>query len=282
MKLTPAKILLDRPGTRGLLGHLVTARSRMLGNNARIFYDGAWIHRFGNDIVADWTPKPTRNLPQWLETQRDYWLSLYVPHPGAAVIDVGAGIGVEALMFSRVVGPSGRVVAIEAHPRTFECLLKTCEYNALDNVTPLNIALVDREQTVSFEDEAHHIGNAVAPGKSGSISVRGRSLDDVCEELGIGDVSYIRTNIEGAERLAITGMQKTIRRTAFVGIACHDFKADKTRNEFFRTKKIVKEFLTDNGFRIIERDAQKPWTRDYVYAHNPAVLPDPLALRTRR
>jgi FkbM family methyltransferase len=59
---------------------------------------------------------------------------------------VGAGIGIESILYSRAVGANGRVIAIEAHPRTYACLVKTCEYSSLTNVTPLNIALVDREQ----------------------------------------------------------------------------------------------------------------------------------------
>jgi hypothetical protein len=39
--------------------------------------------------------------------------------PGDTVIDVGANIGVLSLLASRLVGPSGRVLAIEAHPRTY-------------------------------------------------------------------------------------------------------------------------------------------------------------------
>jgi FkbM family methyltransferase len=247
----------------------------MLGNRARIFFDGVWIHRFGDDVVADWNPNPARNLPRRLELQRDYWLKLYAPPVGGTVVDVGAGLGTEALMFSRAVGPTGRVVAIEAHPRTFACLVKTCEYNALGNVVPLGIALVDGEQQVKLEDDAQHIGNAVTSGARAAVSVRGRSLDDVCDELGVERIDYLRMNIEGAEQLVIKGMRKTIGRTAFAGIACHDFKADKTGNEFFRTKKIVTTFLADHGFRFLERQGDKPWTRDYVYAYNPALIADP-------
>jgi FkbM family methyltransferase len=279
MALSLAKALLDRPGGRALLGQLLTARSHMLGNNARIFYDDAWIHRFGDGFVADWRPSPSRNLPRLLEKQRRYWLSLYAPPPGGVVIDVGAGIGTEALMFASCVGETGRVIAIEAHPKTYACLVKTCEYNAARTVTPLNIALVDREQVVMLADDSHHIGNAIATQPADSLPVRGRALDDVCAELGITDVAYVRMNIEGAEQLAIKGMDRTIERTAFVGIACHDFKADKTGNEFFRTKKIVREYLAGKGFQLLERAGESPWTRDYVYAYNPRVIANPAAVR---
>ena len=278
MNFRLAKSLLDRPGGRALLGHLVTARARIAGNPVQIFYDGGcWIHRFGSDAFADWEPASKPNLPMWLERARKRWLSFYQPKSGETVIDVGAGIGVESILYSRAVGTSGRVIAIEAHPRTYQCLVKTCEYSSLRNVTPLNIALVDREQVVSIEDDRQHIGNAIVPGSSGErIRVRGRSLDEVCAELGVGDIAVMRANIEGAEKFAIQGMNNVIGRIAHAEIECHDFKADRTGNDFFRTKKIVTEFLLDHGFEIVPMPFEKPWVRDTVCAYNRALTGNPL------
>ena len=273
-----AKSLLDRRGGRTLLGHLVTARARARGHAVEIFYDsGCWIHRFGNDAFANWEPTSKRDLPTWLERVKQRWLSFYRPTPGETVVEVGAGIGIESIMYSRAVGANGRVIAIEAHPRTYSCLVKTCEYSSLTNVTPLNIALVDREQVVSIEDSSKHLSNAIVPGAGGSdIQVRGRSLDDVCADLGVGDISVIRTNIEGAERFVIQGMNAVIGRIAHAEIACHDFKADRTGNDFFRTKKIVSEFLLDHAFEIVPMPFEEPWARDYVFAYNRALTGNPL------
>jgi FkbM family methyltransferase len=272
-----AKSLLDRPGGRALLGHLVTARARVRGIPATIFYDdGCWIHRFGNDAFADWQPATKRNLPLALSRARKRWLSFYQPKPGETVIEVGAGIGIESILYSRAVGANGRVIAIEAHPRTYSCLVKTCEYSSLTNVKPLNIALVDREQLVSIEDSGQHIGNAIVPGAGGRFQVRGRNLDDVCAELGVGDIGVIRMNIEGAEKFAIQGMNGVIGRIAHAVISCHDFKADRTGNDFFRTKKVVTEFLLDRGFQIVPMPAEEPWAKDYVFAYNRALTGNPL------
>jgi FkbM family methyltransferase len=206
------------------------------------------------------------------------WLSFYRPAPGETIIEVGAGIGIESILYSRAVGPSGRVIAIEAHPRTYKCLVKTCEHNSLSNVEALNIALVDREQVVSIEDSARHIGNAIFQEVSGgSIQVRGRRLDDVCAELEVSDIAVIRTNIEGAEKFAIQGMSDVIRRTAHAKIACHDFKADRTGNDFFRTRKIVTEFLRDHGFEIVPMSFDESWAKDYVFAYNRALTDNPLS-----
>ena len=273
----PAKKLLDRRGGRTLLGYLVTASANLRGNKARIFYDGCWIHQFDTDYFADWAPLTRRNLPSWLNQERRYWLSFYAPNLGDTIIDVGAGVGIETILFSRAVGERGRVLAIEAHPRTYACLLKTCQYNALNNVVALNIALVDNECAVSLEDSPQHIGNAIVPGKQGSIQVRGRRLDDVCDEHRFGEIALVRMNIEGAEKLAIRGMESMLAKTTHVAIACHDFKADRTGNEFFRTKKDVIGFLLDRGFKIVEMSFEKPWAKDHVYAYNASLTTNPVA-----
>ena len=282
MSFRIAKTVLDRPGGRTLLGHLVSAQARLRGANTQIFYDGCWIHRYDNGVLGDWTPNTLRRLSADFEVARRDWLSFYKPQPGDTIVEVGAGIGVEAILLSQAVGETGRIIAIEAHPRTYSCLLKTCEYNSLKNVTALNIALVDRETPVFLEDSPQHIGNAVVPGDTGPIRVRGRALNDVCTEYGIGDIALLRMNIEGAEKFAIQGMDAVLGRIAHVAIECHDFKAERTGNDFFRTKRTITEFLLDNGFRIVEMPfdeslaKDEPWVKDFVYAYNAAITGDPL------
>ena len=55
--------------------------------------------------------------------------------PGDTVIDVGANIGVLSLLTSRLLGLSGRVLAIEAHPRTYLALLNNLKRNSATKVT---------------------------------------------------------------------------------------------------------------------------------------------------
>jgi FkbM family methyltransferase len=270
MHLGWAKEVLNRPGGRALLGRLVSLRaSRRWHCPVDISYDGCWIHRFGEDAVADWKPDSGLNLPQALERNVRRWLTLYRPAPGDTVVDVGAGVGIEVILFSRAVGEQGTVLAIEAHPKTYLCLRKTCEHNGLGNVVALNLAVADRTTEVEFEDSPRHLGNSIVANGRGSVRVPARTLDDICDEQGIGRVALLKMNIEGAEQLAIRAGSSVIARTARVAIACHDFKAEKTGNEFFRTKAIVTEFLTQNGFVITPMDADTPWENDHVHAYHP-------------
>jgi hypothetical protein len=74
-------------------------------------------------------------------------------------------------------------------------------------------------------------------------------------------------------------MNAVIRRIAHAKIACHDFKADRTGNDFFRTKTIITEFLQDHGFEIVQMFFEEAWAKDYVFAYNRALTGNPLRAR---
>ena len=76
---------------------------------------------------------------------------VYQPRPGDLIVGAGAGKGEDTIVFSRAVGPAGKVLSIEAHPITFCCLHLFCELNHLQNVAPTNFALVDSARPVAIE-----------------------------------------------------------------------------------------------------------------------------------
>ena len=278
MSFQTIKKLLDRPGTRMLLGYLVSLRAN-LGKGVhelRIFYDDCWIHKFSNGyFIADWEPKSNIDINRQFAIHREYWFSLYRPQPGETVIDVGAGIGYETILFARAVGPHGRVLSIEAHPKTQKCLKKTCQYNGLKNVSVLHAALVDSPKKVYLSDLAHHKSNTLINGQGATfIEVPGDTLDSICKKNGIGFVHFLKMNIEGAERFAIKGMDKIISNVAYIAIACHDFKAAKTEEDFYRTQDIITEFLIDHGFKIVDIPFEKIWAQHHVYAYNSNYIKD--------
>src|SRR5262249_45761818 len=65
--------------------------------------------------------------------------------PGLTVIDIGAHVGLHTLMFSRRVGPSGRVLAIEASPANARLLRSHILWNDCRNVEVVEAAVGDRE-----------------------------------------------------------------------------------------------------------------------------------------
>lgn len=276
--------LLDRPGGRFLLGKIATSFLRRVnGDGAEIAYvNGFWTRRVGSDFFPDGLrfDYTYTNFDSWkrqMETYasdtKDYWLQYYRPQEGDVIVDVGAGRGEDTSTFSRAVGETGRVIAIEAHPLSFAILKNFCRLNGLTNVTTLHLALMDKPGTVRIaESESSWIENAIDDGKEGAgIPVPAGTLDAVCEAQGLKDIAFLKMNIEGAERYALLGTESVIQRTRQICVACHDFRADLGHGEKFRTSAFVEHFLTNQGFTLASRrDDPRDYVRDHIFGLRPS------------
>jgi len=179
------------------------------------------------------------------------------------IIDVGAGIGTDSLVFAKAVGNSGRVVAIEAHPETFARLQKNCAAHRFSNVTCVHAAVVDKPGVVHIETGEQHDANSIQPGEPapGTFPVPGVTLDSLCAAKGL-------EHIEGAERLAIHGMRRVVGmgRHICICIAAHSFRTGRGEGDFFDTRGEVITFLREAGFQINTRDDDpRPWARDHIH-----------------
>lgn len=229
--------------------------------------DGRWVNEQPQATFVSPTLHTASyaHLFQWV---LDNWAWDYRPKAGDTVVDVGAGIGEETVIFSRLVGPSGRVVAIEAHPDTFACLRETVRRSGLANVTALQCAVADGDGELSIATADCHVASSVVEG--GGTRVTARSLDSLTRELGLGEIAFLKMNIEGAERLALAGMAEVLPKVRSACISCHDFIADLGGSDEFRTREAVRPALEAAGFRIRTRpDDPQSWVRDYLYASRP-------------
>jgi len=264
---------LDRPGRRPLL---VLPGSIWVSTKYRVpclvyWRNDSWIHHYRTARIPHATLG--RAAPPGVLTAeaRNLFLHDYTPAAGDIVFDIGAGIGAEALLFSRLVGSSGRVVSVEAHPQTFRRLEQLCKANALVNVTPLQLAVSDTDGTVTISDTNAYLQNTVVDSHTTGIEVPSQRIDTIAADLGITHIDLLKMNIEGAERLALQGMGDLLAATRHVCISCHDFLADTGGPDALRTKSFVLHFLGEHGFKVTTReDAAEPWTRDYVYGVNVA------------
>src|SRR5580704_6488548 len=171
---------LDTPGGRYVLAGFAAGYATVrIGKLCYVSYDAAWIQRFPTGTIVE--PRLTLyTLDEVEASSRDFWMHGYEPSAGDTVVDVGAGTGWDTLAFSRKVGPRGRVISIEAHPKTFACLARMCQENRLDNVTLIQAALVDRKREVRISDAADHLGNRTVA-VDGGVSVPGITLDCMCK-----------------------------------------------------------------------------------------------------
>lgn len=268
----------DRPGGRWLLGWAAThLAKRAAGADVRVYHDRMWMHEvdgvvfpdghafsFFTHLAGDWA----NEAQDCLDNAADYWFRHYEPRPGDVVVDVGAGRGEDVLAFSRGVGKAGKVIAIEAFPASFVMLEAFCRANRLRNVVPVQAAFMDRPGSVRIEQAGDWQANAVAmeSEQQAGITIPSTTLDILHAQLAIGDIAFLKMNIEGAERYALPGMTSVLDRVKTICVACHDFRADRGDGEQYRTRAFVEEFLSSHGFRLSSRDDDpRPYVRDHVF-----------------
>ena len=174
---------LDRQGLRSLVAIGATAvRGTLLGRRQRFWTDAAghWVNEEAEATIVS-PIIHTARFESYRQTVLENWAWQYQPQAGDTVIDVGAGVGEEAVVFSKLVGPTGVVVSVEAHPDTFACLRATLEQSRITNVTPIDCAVTDSDGKVSIDDTDNHLRNSVMKAGGGQ-SIPSRSLDSLAEE----------------------------------------------------------------------------------------------------
>ena len=267
---------LDRLGLRSLVAFAANLAFRLRGRGGgqRFSVDdrGHWVNAQSQATIVSPTIH-TAPVEDMRDTVLENWCWQYLPKAGDVVIDVGAGVGEEAVVFSTIVGPTGRVVSIEAHPETFECLRGTIERSSLNNVTALPFAVTDRSGEVRIHEQSNHLANSIiSTGQDEGEAVVSTTLDAVALDLELGTIALLKMNIEGAERSAVRGMETLARKLRHVVISCHDFIADRGEGgDALRTFDDVQAVLESLGFETSCRaDHVLPWVRYYIYGRNRA------------
>ena len=121
--------------------------------------------------------------------------------PGDVFFDLGAYVGPFTLLASRLVGPTGRVVAFEPDPGTRALLERNLAANAVTNVTVVPCAVGDHAGTVRFVASGDSVGRV---GAAGDLEVRQVTLDGYCAEHGL-QPTVMKVDIEGGEAGALDG-----------------------------------------------------------------------------
>jgi len=125
----------------------------------------------------------------------------YRPQPGDLVFDIGAHCGVSTYEFSRLVGPGGRVIALEPDPVNFSLLLRNIQRHQLENVTPVHAALASQRGEAAFSCEEALGSRLVRHANRSSIGnvvmVETITLEDAFRRWGAAQ--FCKIDIEGSE-----------------------------------------------------------------------------------
>lgn len=135
--------------------------------------------------------------------------------PGDTVMDVGANVGHYTLAFSDLVGPAGRVIAIEPVPATFALLAANAVWFPYQNVSLLNLAASDSPGHLALTIPSWPGGlpnpyRARVDAAAGALPVLGLPLSTIpCPTR----LTLIKIDVEGFELHVLDGLMPHIHST---------------------------------------------------------------------
>ena len=171
---------------------------------------------------------------------------------GDVVWDVGANVGHYTKVLAGIVGPSGRVVAFEPSPRTFEKL--SLDVRA-GNVKLVNAALSNAKGSAGFYigDEFNPTDSLTSVGFNGStqvVQIEVTTGDDYAAVHPALSPVSIKIDVEGFEYEVLCGMRVLLEsptlKSLFIEV---HFDILEARGQAMYPRRI-KDILQANGFTI--------------------------------
>lgn len=161
----------------------------------------AWLIRQGTFTTAEDYDTEFPRLQEWVKA-------------GDCVLDLGANVGNYTARLSQIVGPSGRVIAFEPVPETFELLVANIARFPGRNVTLLNAAASD---AVALQGMAMPmLDSGLANRYMAHVTEQGGDFQILClpvDHLQLTmPVRLVKIDVEGHELQALRGMEQLLRR----------------------------------------------------------------------
>jgi FkbM family methyltransferase len=147
--------------------------------------------------------------------------------PGHTVYDVGAHAGFFSLALARIVGSKGRVYAFEPLPENYDRIQAATKKNNLPQIIVIQSAVANRVGMTSLYIASNtSIGSLLKQGDS-SLEVNMMSLDSFIYDEGNPPPDLIKIDIEGAESLALEGMNYLAKESSpTILIEIHEGQAE--------------------------------------------------------
>lgn len=133
--------------------------------------------------------------------------------PGDVFVDIGTNVGVMALLAATIVGPSGRVIAVEPEPENLQMLYRGIILNGVTNVDVWPFAASNTQSVFSLgglsNGHVEEAGRSIAT-EAGAKLVQSVRLDDLLGDLPRLDC--VKIDIEGHEPKATEGFWANVTK----------------------------------------------------------------------
>lgn len=139
--------------------------------------------------------------------------------PGDVAVDVGAYVGFHTAFMANLVGPAGRVYALEPDPVVQVRLQRLAANNPLRNIEVAPVAASDTDaEAVLYQSVVSGLSSlrrAWSPETTvKEIRVRTQRLDAFLAERDCRHVRLLKIDVEGHEGSVLAGLQETLARGA--------------------------------------------------------------------
>lgn len=195
---------------------------------------------------------------------RELYFAKWFPPAGSTVIDLGVGIGAEAVWLLQRV-PLRRYVAVDTEPHLFPALVETsAQFPGILFPVPFAVGEAPRIAISDF-NRADYLGG-------GGIGETRRQIpmiswERLLELANVERVDLLKMNVEGAETAILESLDpQAMEAVQRVIVSCHDFRASRGESNAFRTRSEVTRMLTSLGYRISQFAHGKDWADDWLFA----------------
>ena len=192
--------------------------------------------------------------------------------PGDTIVDVGANIGSLTLQAAVIAGETGKVLAVEPHPRIFNFQRQNLALNHASQVEAHNVALGEATGRLHFSDDRSDDQNAVR-NDDGGIVIPVRTLDSLAS--GLPEITLLKIDVEGYELSVLNGAAQTLTRTACV---FYESWEEHLKRWGLVTGDIIRR-LEQAGFQVFSGIKERRLQRAFP-DHVSAVCEDLVAVRT--
>ena len=189
---------------------------------------------------------------------------------GGHILDVGANAGYTASVFAEVVDPGFQVYAFEPEQVNARRLQIVAARNRnRGKITPVKAAVGAQSGTVDLFVNPTHPGDHYVDLSrvSGSVPVPLVSLDDFCEEHQLGEVAFVKIDVQGFELAVSQGMERLMARSPRLSVAFE--YSQETKSRFGYGVETLLDFYRERGFslHLLARNPPlRPATRESIEA----------------
>lgn len=158
------------------------------------------------------------------------------------IIDLGANVGLFSLYVSPV---AEKVFAVEPTPSHFALLSELIQLTGRENIEPhqLAIGIADGEADFNIHEGNSTMNSFVKhrtnPHSDTSVKVKTQTLDSFIDSLDVGNIGFVKMDIEGFENEVIfePSFEEAVTKIDALYVEVHDFdEAGKMEQNFERIK----------------------------------------------